>query len=129
VTKGKLPHAAGNNPGSFTCSIVTVLTELPRSQLWSVTCFRMDGRRLVTERCTLTPCLGTSCVLSKRKRGKSRQRITMFLQVLNLIIKLVLCNHRRQKKKGKRKVIPLQSWTGPEGFRRLKLPDFRRIGT
>jgi hypothetical protein len=30
-------------------------------------------------------------------------------------------------KKGK--VIPLQSWTGPEGSRRLRLPDFKTIGT
>jgi hypothetical protein len=25
---------------------------------------------------------------------------------------------------GKGKAIPLQAWTGPEGSRRLKLPDF-----
>jgi hypothetical protein len=30
-------------------------------------------------------------------------------------------------KKGK--VIPLQAWTGPEGSRRLRLPDFKTIGT
>jgi len=29
----------------------------------------------------------------------------------------------------KRKVIPLQAWTGPEGSRRLRLPDFKTIGT
>ena len=27
------------------------------------------------------------------------------------------------------KAIPLQSWTGPEGSRRLRLPDFKTIGT
>jgi len=27
------------------------------------------------------------------------------------------------------KAIPLQAWTGPEGFRRLSLPDFKTIGT
>jgi hypothetical protein len=27
------------------------------------------------------------------------------------------------------KAIPLQSWTGPEGSRRLRLPDFKIIGT
>jgi hypothetical protein len=31
--------------------------------------------------------------------------------------------------KGKGKAIPLQAWTGPEGFRRLRLPDFTTIGT
>jgi len=30
-------------------------------------------------------------------------------------------------KKGK--AIPLQAWTGPEGFRRLRLPYFKTIGT
>jgi len=29
----------------------------------------------------------------------------------------------------KGKSIPLQVWTGPEGSRRLRLPDFKTIGT
>jgi len=31
--------------------------------------------------------------------------------------------------KGKGKALPLQTWTGPEGSRRLRLPDFKRVGT
>jgi hypothetical protein len=31
--------------------------------------------------------------------------------------------------KVKGKEIPLQSWTGPEGSRRLRLPDFKTLGT
>jgi len=31
--------------------------------------------------------------------------------------------------KGKGKALPLQAWTGPEGSRRLRLPDFKTIGT
>jgi len=31
--------------------------------------------------------------------------------------------------KGKGKAIPLQAWTGPEGSRRLRIPDFKAIGT
>jgi hypothetical protein len=27
------------------------------------------------------------------------------------------------------KAISLQAWTGPEGSRRLRLPDFKTIGT
>jgi len=27
------------------------------------------------------------------------------------------------------KVIPLQAWTDPEGSRRLRLPDFKTVGT
>jgi len=30
---------------------------------------------------------------------------------------------------GKGKAIPLQAWSGPEGSRRLKLPDLKTIGT
>ena len=30
---------------------------------------------------------------------------------------------------GKDKAIPLQAWTGPEGSRSLRLPDFKTIGT
>jgi len=29
----------------------------------------------------------------------------------------------------KGKAMPLQAWTGPEGSRRLMLPDFKTIGT
>jgi len=29
----------------------------------------------------------------------------------------------------KGKAIPLQAWTGPEASRRLRLPDFKTIGT
>ena len=29
----------------------------------------------------------------------------------------------------KGKAIPLQAWTGPEGSKRLRLPDFKTIGT
>jgi len=34
-----------------------------------------------------------------------------------------------RKGKGKGKAIPLQAWTGPEGSRRMRLPDFMTIGT
>ena len=33
----------------------------------------------------------------------------------------------RQQVKGK--AMPLQAWTGPEGSRRLRLPDFKTVGT
>jgi len=34
---------------------------------------------------------------------------------------------RQRGKKGK--AIPLQAWRGPEGSRRLRLPDFKTVGT
>ena len=39
----------------------------------------------------------------------------------------VFCSNTDDKGKGK--AIPLQSWTGPESSRRLRLSDFKTIGT
>jgi hypothetical protein len=36
---------------------------------------------------------------------------------------------RKRKRKGKGKAITLQAWTGPEGSRTLRLPDFKTIRT
>jgi len=38
-------------------------------------------------------------------------------------------NFLQQLLKVKGKAIPLQAWTGREGSRRLRLPDFKTIGT
>ena len=35
----------------------------------------------------------------------------------------------RVEDKGTVKAIPLQAWTGPEGFRRFRLTDLKIIGT
>jgi len=29
----------------------------------------------------------------------------------------------------KGKTVPLQAWTGPEGSRKLRLPDYKTVGT
>jgi len=39
------------------------------------------------------------------------------------------CASENLKRRGKDKAIPLQAWTGPEGSRSLRLPDFKTIGT
>jgi len=31
--------------------------------------------------------------------------------------------------KGKGKTIPVEAWTGPEGSRSLRLPDFKTVGS
>jgi len=36
---------------------------------------------------------------------------------------------KKKEKKKKKKAIPLQAWTGPEDSRRMRLPDFKTIGT
>jgi hypothetical protein len=38
-------------------------------------------------------------------------------------------NNLSDRNKGKGKVILLQALTGPEGSRRVRLPDFKTIGT
>jgi hypothetical protein len=45
--------------------------------------------------------------------------------MLNVIIIIIIII----KVKGKGKSIPLQAWTGAEVSRRLRLPDFKIIGT
>ena len=40
-----------------------------------------------------------------------------------------LCMFHLHRRVGKGKAIPLETWTGPEGSRRLRLPDFKTIGT
>jgi hypothetical protein len=42
-------------------------------------------------------------------------------------IKMIRNSYRTVLSKGK--AIPIQAWTGPEGSRRLRLPDFKTIGT
>jgi hypothetical protein len=38
-------------------------------------------------------------------------------------------NKGKGKGKSKGKVLPLPAWMGPEGSRRLGIPDFKTIGT
>jgi len=50
----------------------------------------------------------------------------MLLTVLNTVSD---CNTMLSIVMAKGKGIPLQTWTGPEGSRRLRLPDFKTVGT
>jgi len=36
----------------------------------------------------------------------------------------IFCQNLRVEVKGKGKAVPLQAWSGPEGFRNLSFPDF-----
>jgi len=42
---------------------------------------------------------------------------------------LLLNSHRQFSHVSKGKAVPLQNWTGPEGSRMLRLPDFKTVGT
>ena len=46
-----------------------------------------------------------------------------------LLLRFVIFYAIIYKGKGKGKAIPLQAWTGPEGSRRLRFPDFKTVGT
>ena len=48
--------------------------------------------------------------------------------VLTSLIGVVVFSHLHCIK-GKGKAIPLLAWTGPEGSRKLRLPDFKTFGT
>ena len=58
--------------------------------------------------------------LASSKTNLPRNNYLFFDQKL---IKVIVVN------KGKGKAIPLQAWTDAEGSRRLRLPDFKTIGT
>jgi len=45
--------------------------------------------------------------------------LIMSINTIHPMSSTIYCN-------GKRKTIPKESWTDPEGSRRLKLPDFRQ---
>ena len=63
-----------------------------------------------------------SCMWSVVDRNVMR-RFLLFMNCQKKVQKL------KGKGKGKGKAIPLQSWTGPEGSRRFRLPDFKTIST
>jgi hypothetical protein len=46
-----------------------------------------------------------------------------------IIIIIIIISSSSSSSSSSSKVIPLQVWTGPEGSRRLRFPDFTTIGT
>jgi hypothetical protein len=59
--------------------------------------------------------------------GTEEEHIEVWSENLNISDHMEDLRTDGKKKKGK--AIPLQAWTGPEGPRRLRLPDFKTIGT
>jgi hypothetical protein len=47
----------------------------------------------------------------------------------NISSKIVMATFKLHLMVKKGKAIPLQAWTGSEGSRRLRLPDFKTLGT
>ena len=58
-----------------------------------------------------------------------KQVVVVVVVVVVAVVAVVVKKEKRKKGRKKGKAIPLQSWTGLEGYRRLRLPDFKRIGT
>jgi hypothetical protein len=57
--------------------------------------------------------------------------VVKYLQEHYTVVTKLLLHERMRKFKGKVKriAIPLHAFTGLEGYRRLRLPDFKTIGT
>jgi len=57
-----------------------------------------------------------------------RDKFTVFSESYTFIFQII---YKTQNVigKGKGKATPLQAWTSPEVSRRLRLPDFKTIGT
>ena len=60
--------------------------------------------------------------------------LQFYLTILQVVFHLLLSSRITKlyfilDNLGNGKAIPLQPWTGPEGSRRLRLPDFKTIGT
>ena len=57
-------------------------------------------------------------------RGDKRQRVGLFGLFKCFIERLTQLQRLYSVGKGKGKSDPLQAWSGPEGFRKLRFPDF-----
>ena len=88
---------------------------------------------LCTENSKLHCCRGKSYVLLNSKIAFRVQLNSVLNNVMIFTPKM--CNLVTRSSVSdflstvKGKAIPLQAWTGPEGSRRLRLPDFKTIGT
>ena len=56
-------------------------------------------------------------------------KFVFLISLQQRILRDMITNLHRSSCKGKGKAIPLQAWTGPKGSRRMRLPDFKKIGT
>jgi hypothetical protein len=65
---------------------------------------------------------------TEEKATVSPETSVLFYQVTQLQLR-DNSNNLSDRNKGNGKAIPLQALTGPEGSRRLRLPDFKTFGT
>jgi hypothetical protein len=55
--------------------------------------------------------------------------VLMFISRVQILTGLTPSSCEANQSHGKGKAIPIQAWTEPEGSRKLRLPDFKTIGT
>ena len=69
---------------------------------------------------------------SKKKKLLNAKCVLIFIKILSetiLTLRKIQPDIVIKVGKGKGKAIPLRAWTGPEGSRRLRIPDFKTICT
>ena len=71
--------------------------------------------------------IGT-CSISLSYVFRSFRSVGVLLSIFEILL-LKSLTHVHNIATSKGKAIPLWAWTGPEGSRRLRLPDFKTIGT
>ena len=78
------------------------------------------------------------CNLLQPTRTETEVKIFVYVSLLNLCLRyfrilrhpVLLCGHvTKMNIKIQGKAIAVQVWKGPEGSQRLRLPDFKTIGT
>jgi len=59
--------------------------------------------------------------------GCETSHLTTYMTNIQVVFNIIQFNHNYVHKKGE--AVPLPAWTGPEGSRRLRFPDFKTTGT
>ena len=115
-----------NNSSRTTCAWQSI-TEFRTGSLWHISATFWWGCPSVTFVCVsmFRTCFTNICtqhVINKHYNLIRTAIIRAVNYTYNTLIRVIM-------QQGKGKAIPLQAWTGPEGSRRLRLPDFKTIGT
>ena len=77
----------------------------------------------------LTVVLMTSEILYKEQAYAVPSGLLSFLKVEIVFTYFFMIKGSQLNSISNKKAIPLKAWTGPEGSRRLKIPDFMTIYT
>jgi hypothetical protein len=76
---------------------------------------------LIWERRKCDSCVDGMQLAQDRANTRRNLGVSSLAKRLSALLDLLVVS--------KGKTTPLQAWTGPEGSRRLRLPDFKTVGT